>query len=107
MSFGGAVWRTIWIPESVFVQGGLAGDADNNLIIGAACARNGIHFCRINTTSWTSEMVVSCVEHLGPLAYGFDIRLNHDERSLTVASCYFDSHLLHVWDLKKEMLGLL
>ena len=108
VNLGGAVWRTIWVPENIFIKDTLAGtETENNLIIGTACARNGIHFVRINTHNWETDVVLSCTDHLGPLAYGFDIRINNEEQSLTVASCYFDSHLLHIWDVKKEQLGLL
>jgi len=107
INLGGAVWRTIWIPEKVFLPGNSSEEQDEYLIIGAACARNGIHIVRINTTDWSSGVVLSCNEHLGPLAYGFDIRVNQDDKSFTIASCYFDSHLFHVWDVKKETIGVL
>jgi len=98
INLGGTVWRTMWIPPLEEKE-----DAVEELCIGAACARNGIHVVKIDPTTWTSKTVLSCLDYAGALAYGFDIRVNKDD--YTIASCYFDNHVFHVFNIKPTVVS--
>jgi len=92
VNLGGTVWRTLWVPPLDKKE-----DESKELCIGAACARNGVHIIKIDPDAWTSRTVFSCMDYAGALAYGIDIKTN--KQNYTIATCYFDNHVFHVYNV--------
>ncbi|ODM92031.1 Diphthine methyltransferase [Orchesella cincta] len=96
IEFGGAVWRTISLP---YMSNNSTGEVetDKDLLLVAACARNGIHLVHLNLNDWSFDTKATCLEHEGFLGYGLDVKLEKTSKTCVIASCYFDNHQLHVW----------
>jgi len=98
MNLHGTVWRTIWIPPFSNVP---AVEEDSNVYkMGIAAGTNGIHMISFNRCSWTWDTTLCCLDHRGALAYGIDMRVNEEDQTYDVATCYFTSHTLHVFKMK-------
>ncbi|CAL8109411.1 unnamed protein product [Orchesella dallaii] len=95
IQFGGAVWRTICLPY--VSDSTVKPETEEDLLLVAACARNGIHLIHLNRTDWSYDTKATCLEHEGFLAYGLDVKLNKTTKKYVIASCYFDNQQLHVW----------
>ena len=86
LNVGGGVWRVKWCPT-------------NPDLLAAACMHNGFHIVHGNVkTGDPLKAVASYSEHKS-LAYGVDWcqQTPVSENQLTLASCSFYDHSLHVW----------
>ena len=86
LSVGGGVWRLKWCPTTPD-------------LLAAACMHNGFHIlCGHVETAEPMKIVASYLEHES-LAYGVDwCQLSSEKKhQLTLASCSFYDHSLHIW----------
>ena len=86
---GGGVWRIKWSPL-------------NSDLAATACMHNGFHIVRGNLKSGDPLEVVSSYSEHKSLAYGIDwCQLAAAPKDqLTLASCSFYDHSLHIWRCK-------
>lgn len=86
----------MWVPALPTQQNS---SLDPNVYkMAVAAGRNGIHVVQFDRSNWSWETMFCCLDHRGSLAYGIDIHPN--EETLTVATCYFDLHILHIFNMK-------
>lgn len=87
LSVGGGVWRLKWCPTKPD-------------LLAAACMHNGFHIIHGDLkTAEPFKSVASYSEHKS-LAYGVDWCHLLTENQLTLASCSFYDHSLHIWRTK-------
>jgi hypothetical protein len=87
ISLGGAVWRTMFF------------NLKDQLTLAVACGRDGIKLLHVDLSNNipTLNEIHSYQKYKNYLCYGLDVSTSTS--TTTIANCYFDNHVIHVWTL--------
>ncbi len=80
---GGGIWRVKW-------------NSEQSDLLATACMHNGFQLVQCHVTSAREPEVVCMYEEHKSLAYGIDWAPSDDGR-VTLASCSFYDHSMHLW----------
>ncbi len=92
LSVGGGVWRLKWCPTEP-------------RLLAAACMHSGFHIIHGDLKTAEPLKIVTSYSKHKSLAYGVDwcqLLSAEKENHLTLASCSFYDHSLHIWRTKLQ-----